>query len=66
MAQPAKEGSKLKQLLDILKNQINNVSVYNYVVPDLWNAWNYDGDEVVRTSWGEIMVNPYNFYSRVI
>lgn len=55
MAQPAKEGSKLKQLLDILKNQINNVSVYNYVVPDLWNAWNYDGDEVVRTSWGEIM-----------
>ena len=66
MAQLSKEGSKLKQLLEILKQQTNNLSVYNYVVPDLWNAWNYDGDEMVRTSWGEIMVNPYNFYSRVI
>lgn len=59
--------SKLTQLLDILKQKNNShKEIFNYVVPDLWNAWNYDGEEMVRTSWGELMVNPYNFYSSVI
>ena len=26
----------------------------------------YQGEEMVRTSWGELIVNPYHFYSEVI
>ena len=66
MAQPPRRVSQLKRLLEVLNKNNNKTNVFNYVVPDLWNAWGYDGEEVLRTSWGEMMVNPYNFYSRVI
>lgn len=66
MAQLSGRESQLKRLLEILNKNNNKTNVFNYVVPDLWNAWGYDGEEVLRTSWGEMMVNPYNFYSRVI
>lgn len=58
--------SKLQKLLHTLRKHDQKNDVYNYVVPDLWNAWNYQGEEMVRTSWGELIVNPYNFYSEVI
>lgn len=60
------EESKLQKLLHTLRKHDQKNDVYNYVVPDLWNAWNYQGEEMVRTSWGELIVNPYNFYSEVI
>lgn len=59
-------GSKLKKLLDVLKGHEHKNETYNYVIPDLWNAWGYQGEEMVRTSWGELIVNPYHFYSQVI
>ena len=59
-------GSKLKKLLDVLKGHDHKNETYNYVIPDLWNAWGYQGEEMVRTSWGELIVNPYHFYSQVI
>ena len=59
-------GSKLQKLLHVLKKHDHKNDVYNYAIPDLWNAWNYQGEEMVRTSWGELIVNPYNFYSEVI
>ena len=58
--------SKLQKLLHVLKKHDHKNDVYNYAIPDLWNAWNYQGEEMVRTSWGELIVNPYNFYSEVI
>ena len=59
-------GSKLKKLLDVLKGHDHKNETYNYAIPDLWNAWGYEGEEMVRTSWGELIVNPYHFYSDVI
>ncbi len=61
-----KHNSMLNKLLSVLKDKNNQAQVFNYVVPDLWNAWDYEGDEMVRTSWGELMVNPFNFYASVI
>ncbi|MDF2699177.1 MAG: alpha-amylase [Haloplasmataceae bacterium] len=57
--------SKLVELMNVLKNK-NNKNVFNYTVPDLWNVWNYNGDEMIRTNWGELIVNPFNFYYEVI
>ena len=45
-------GSKLQKLLHVLKKHDHKNDVYNYAIPDLWNAWNYQGEEMVRTSWG--------------
>ena len=59
-------GSKLNKLLNVLKQHNHKTDIYNYVIPDLWNAWGYQGEEMVRTSWGELIVNPYHFYSDVI
>ena len=56
----------LKKLERILKNKIQTELNYNYVVPDLWNAWGYNGKEAISTDWGELIVNPYNFYHDVI
>ncbi|MGL4335736.1 MAG: alpha-amylase, partial [Turicibacter sp.] len=66
MVSTTTDKSKLVQLLNILKKKNNEKEVFNYVIPDLWNAWDYSGEEMVHTSWGELMVNPYNFYSSVI
>ena len=38
----------------------------NYVVPDLWNAWDYDGKECRKLPSGELLVNPYRFYQSAI
>lgn len=60
-----KEDSKLLKLLSVLEAE-NNDHGYNYVVPDLWNAWSYNGEEKQFLPNGEIIVNPYSFYASVI
>jgi starch synthase (maltosyl-transferring) len=57
--------TKLEKLLTILEKQIPNGKI-NYVVPDLWNAWNYQGEELRKLPSGELLVNPYSFYASVI
>lgn len=57
--------NKLNKLLDILEKNIDKGSI-NYVVPDIWNAWDYSGEEMRRMPNGELLVNPYRFYSSVI
>lgn len=57
--------SKLTKLQKILEKQIPNGNI-NYTVPDIWNAWDYDGPEMKRIPSNELLVNPYRFYSSVI
>ena len=51
--------------MNILKRKKSS-TIYNYTVPDLWNCWNYSGKDLIRTYWGELIVDPYNFYYEVI
>jgi starch synthase (maltosyl-transferring) len=57
--------TNLEKLQSILEQQISKGRI-NYVVPDLWNAWNYQGEEMKRLPDGQLLVNPYRFYSSVI
>jgi len=57
--------NKLKKLQTTLEKNIDRGHI-NYVVPDLWNAWDYAGEEMRRMPSGELLVNPYRFYSQVI
>ncbi len=57
--------SKLEKLLNVLEKKIDKGRV-NYVVPDLWNAWDYSGEECRKLPSNELLVNPYRFYSEVI
>jgi len=61
-----KNTNKLKQLKQILYRQIDNNKIFNYTVPDLWNTWGYDESKMIKTPWGELIVNPYQFYYEVI
>lgn len=57
--------NKLLKLQSILEKKISLGSI-NYVVPDIWNAWDYEGEELRKMPSGELLVNPYRFYSSVI
>lgn len=57
--------SKLLTLQSLLEKKIPQGSI-NYVVPDIWNAWDYSGEELRKLPSGELLVNPYRFYSSVI
>ncbi|MBN2696035.1 MAG: alpha-amylase, partial [Bacilli bacterium] len=57
--------SKLAKLRKVLSGKIDQGCI-NYVVPDLWNAWDYDGEEMRKLPSNELLVNPYRFYCRVI
>ncbi len=57
--------TKLEKLFRHLSSKIDKGNI-NYVVPDIWNAWNYDGGEMRRLPSNELIVNPYRFYSRLI
>ncbi|MCF7924595.1 MAG: alpha-amylase [Candidatus Izimaplasma sp.] len=59
------EELKLIKLNNILKSQIDNGRI-NYVVPDLWNAWDYNGEELRKLPSNELLINPYRFYSKLI
>ena len=56
---------KLKKLNKILKSQINQGRI-NYVIPDLWNVWDYDGEELRKLPNNELLINPYRFFSKLI
>ncbi|MCX7771934.1 MAG: alpha-amylase family glycosyl hydrolase, partial [Clostridia bacterium] len=60
--------SKLMELRELLyeKAQLYKDQVFNYTVPDLRNCFDYSGEEMVKTSWGELIVNPYRFYLELI
>lgn len=57
--------SKLEKLRRVLERQISKGQI-NYAVPDLWNAWNYQGPEVRKLPTSELLVNPYRFYFALI
>lgn len=57
--------SKLEKLERILSKKISKGNI-NYAIPDLWNAWNYGGEETRRIPSQELLVNPYRFYSELI
>jgi len=56
---------KIEKLNNILKRKIKYGNI-NYVVPDMWNAWNYSGKELRKLPSQELLVNPYLFYSSLI
>ena len=57
-----KNINALNKLLESLKTKYNENKdvIYNYVVPELWNIHNYNDKDVINTSNGDILVNPYN------
>ena len=57
--------SKLEKLANTLKRKIAQGHI-NYVIPDMWNAWNYQGEELRKIPSQELLVNPYQFYSTLI
>lgn len=57
--------SKLSKLSKILEKKIPQGHI-NYTVPDIWNSWNYQGEEMRKIPSNELLVNPYRFYSSVI
>jgi len=56
---------KLNKLLNVLKAQAGQCP-YNYTVPDLWNCFDYNGEEMIKTPNNELMVDPYRFYRFLI
>jgi len=57
--------SKLEKLAKILQRKIDEGQI-NYTIPDMWNAWNYQGVELRKIPSQELLVNPYRFYSTLI
>ncbi|MDA3932339.1 MAG: alpha-amylase family glycosyl hydrolase [Tenericutes bacterium] len=55
----------LEKLYHILNEKVDQGHM-NYVVPDLWNAWNYTGEELRRLPSQELLVNPFSFYATLI
>jgi hypothetical protein len=57
--------SKLEKLRNVLQRKIDSGNI-NYAIPDLWNAWDYDGTEMKKLPTKELLVNPYNFFYSLI
>ncbi len=57
--------SILEKLKSVLSCKVESGNI-NYVVPDLWNAWDYSGNEMRKLPSNELLVNPYQFYLSVI
>ncbi|MDT8337025.1 MAG: hypothetical protein RQ856_04265 [Candidatus Izemoplasmatales bacterium] len=57
--------SKIEKLRNILIRKIDQGRI-NYAIPDLWNAWDYQGEEMRKIPSQELLVNPYRFYANVI
>lgn len=57
--------SKIEKLRNVLASKIDQGKI-NYAVPDLWNAWDYQGEEARKIPSQELLVNPYRFYASVI
>jgi len=56
---------KLEKLYTRLNQKIDQGHI-NYVVPDMWNAWDYQGEEMRQLPSQEYLVNPYRFYAHLI
>lgn len=58
----------LKKVVKALKKaqKLNKNTVYNYTIPDHWNKFGYQGEEVTHLSNGEVMVNPYEFFLSLV
>ncbi len=57
--------SILEELASVISKRDNGIP-YNYSIPDLWNVWGYSGTELKAMKSGELIVNPYNYYSELI
>lgn len=57
--------SKIEKLRNILIRKIDQGRI-NYAIPDMWNAWDYQGEEMRKIPSQELLVNPYRFYASVI
>lgn len=55
----------LEKLYQILQSKTDEGHI-NFVVPDLWNTWNYQGEEMRHLPSQELLVNPYRFYAELI
>ncbi len=55
--------SSLQKLLECLKIKAkeNENTIYNYVIPELWNIQNFNNDQTIHTQNGDILVNPYDY-----
>ncbi|GIM30051.1 maltodextrin glycosyltransferase [Clostridium polyendosporum] len=58
--------SRLKTLLYILENNIPAGENLTYAVPDMWNCFDYNGEELKKKENGLLYVNPYKFYYQCI
>lgn len=58
----------LKKVAKALKKtqRLDKNTVYNYTIPDTWNCFGYTGEELKKLPNGEVMINPYEFYSFLI
>ena len=55
----------LRKLLSAIERRQTD-DIYNYAVPDIWNCFDYEGEERINTPQGELIVNPHKFYSNLI
>jgi len=58
--------SNLNKLMKILEKRIPEGENQNYYIPDLWNCFGYNSNEVENLENGELKVNPYKFYHNCI
>ncbi|MGL5540220.1 MAG: alpha-amylase family glycosyl hydrolase [Erysipelotrichaceae bacterium] len=60
--------NNLKKIVKALKkNQKQNKNtIYNYSIPDVWNTFGYEGEEMIVLRNGECIVNPYSFFTELI
>lgn len=56
------ENSSLNKLMVKLKEKISLGEGIRYSVPDLWNCFDYKGEEKFVDEKGTTLVNPYKFY----
>lgn len=61
-------STALERVLVALKSQAKHApkTIFNYVVPSLWNAQGYSGKEAISTPEGNLIVNPFSFYIDVV
>lgn len=57
--------SNLYKLLEILQKRCEEYNGFFYEIPELWNCFGYNGEELKKGN-GVIYVNPYEFYKSCI
>lgn len=58
--------SRLIRLMEYLENNAVKGENIKYSVPDLWDCFNYSGEEKTVSEEGVVSVNPYKFYASCI